>query len=100
MGTHTGLMRVFWPSDAPRSPLQGVLVGFRNSESDVFVVAILHEVEVQTQLRDGTEHTLTLSSSDMSTTLLPWAQYYETVHMTFRSFYSDAVIPLFARLVS
>jgi phosphatidylinositol glycan class Q protein len=56
MVTRTGLMRVFWPSDAPRSPLQGVLVGFRNSDSDVFVIAILQEVEVRAQITDGTEH--------------------------------------------
>jgi phosphatidylinositol glycan class Q protein len=47
MVTHNGLMRVFWPSDAPRDALPGVLVGFRNSESDVFVVAILQEVELR-----------------------------------------------------
>jgi phosphatidylinositol glycan class Q protein len=40
-------MRVFWPSDAPRDSLSGVLVGFCNSESDVFVVGILQEVEVR-----------------------------------------------------
>jgi phosphatidylinositol glycan class Q protein len=42
-----GLMRVFWPSDAPTSSLPGVLVGFQNSESDLFVVGILQEVEVR-----------------------------------------------------
>jgi phosphatidylinositol glycan class Q protein len=47
MVTHNGLMRVFWPSDAPRDASPGVLVGFRNSESDVFVVAILQEVELR-----------------------------------------------------
>lgn len=48
MGTHNGLMRIFWPSDAPTRPLSGVLVGFRNSALDVFVVSILQEVEVRT----------------------------------------------------
>jgi phosphatidylinositol glycan class Q protein len=47
MVTQNGLMRVFWPSDAPRDSSPGVLVGFRNSESDVFVVAILQEVELR-----------------------------------------------------
>jgi phosphatidylinositol glycan class Q protein len=47
MGTHNGLMRVFWPSDAPRDASPGVLVGFRNSASDVFVVAVLQEVELR-----------------------------------------------------
>ena len=47
MVTHNGLMRVFWPSDAPRDSVPGVLVGFRNSHSDVFVVAVLQEVELR-----------------------------------------------------
>lgn len=56
MGTHNGLMRIFWPSDAPTGPLQGVLVGFRNSELDVFVVSILQEVEVRTRDLDDSVH--------------------------------------------
>jgi phosphatidylinositol glycan class Q protein len=47
MGTNNGLMRIFWPSDAPTGPSAGVLVGFRNSELDVFVVSVLQEVEVR-----------------------------------------------------
>lgn len=47
MGTHNGLMRIFWPSDAPIRPVPGVLVGFRNSRLDIFVVSILQEVEVR-----------------------------------------------------
>lgn len=43
---HDGLMRVFWPADLPRSDLKGVVVGWRNSALDVFVLAILDEVEV------------------------------------------------------
>ncbi|KAF2641330.1 Gpi1-domain-containing protein [Massarina eburnea CBS 473.64] len=42
-----GLMRVFWPSDAPPGPGPGVLVGFRNSGLDIAVVAILQEVHVR-----------------------------------------------------
>ncbi|AEO67988.1 uncharacterized protein THITE_2117236 [Thermothielavioides terrestris NRRL 8126] len=38
-------MRVFWPADLPRSDLRGVVVGWRNSDLDVFVLAILEEVE-------------------------------------------------------
>jgi phosphatidylinositol glycan class Q protein len=53
MVTHMGLMRIFWPSDAPRSPLPGVLVGFQNSQSDVFVVGILQEVEVRRGTRQA-----------------------------------------------
>lgn len=47
MVAHNGLMRIFWPSDAPRDASPGVLVGFRNSESDVLVVTVLQEVEVR-----------------------------------------------------
>ncbi|KAH8644105.1 N-acetylglucosaminyl-phosphatidylinositol biosynthetic protein [Alternaria alternata] len=47
MVTHNGLMRVFWPSDAPRDSAPGVLVGFRNSKSDVFVVGVLQDVELR-----------------------------------------------------
>jgi len=46
MPENDGLMRVFWPNDLPRSDLRGVVVGWRNSALDVFVVAILEEVEV------------------------------------------------------
>ncbi|CCC09663.1 unnamed protein product [Sordaria macrospora k-hell] len=40
-----GLMRVFWPTDLPRSDCRGVVVGWRNSALDVLVVAVLEEVE-------------------------------------------------------
>jgi phosphatidylinositol glycan class Q protein len=46
MPEHEGLMRIFWPTDLPRSDLRGVVVGWRNSALDVVVVAILEEVEV------------------------------------------------------
>ena len=41
-----GLMRIFWPSDAPRDDIPGVLVGWRNSEQDVLVVGVLQGVDV------------------------------------------------------
>ncbi|KAM3422151.1 hypothetical protein BST61_g2521 [Cercospora zeina] len=44
-GHNHGLMRVFWPSDAPRDILPGVLVGWRNSDLDILIVAILQGVE-------------------------------------------------------
>jgi phosphatidylinositol glycan class Q protein len=47
MVTNNGLMRVFWPSDAHVGSLPGVLVGFCNSELDVFVVSILQGVELR-----------------------------------------------------
>jgi phosphatidylinositol glycan class Q protein len=46
MPEQDGLMRIFWPLDIPRTNLPGVIVGWRNSELDVFVVAILEEVDV------------------------------------------------------
>ncbi len=42
-----GLLRIFWPFDAPRSKNQGTIVGWRNSELDIFVIAILEDVEVE-----------------------------------------------------
>ena len=41
------LLRIFWPSDALKIRTQGVLIGWRNSPSDVFVACILPDVEVQ-----------------------------------------------------
>jgi phosphatidylinositol glycan class Q protein len=41
-----GLMRVFWPLDIPRSDHPGIIVGWRNSGLDLFVVAILEDVDV------------------------------------------------------
>lgn len=43
---HDGLMRVFWPTDIPKSDRPGVVVGWRNSNLDVFVVAVLDDVDV------------------------------------------------------
>jgi len=40
-------MRILWPSDALTDPVPGVLVGFQNSEYDIFVVAVLQEVELR-----------------------------------------------------
>ncbi|KAG7293762.1 hypothetical protein NEMBOFW57_003819 [Staphylotrichum longicolle] len=57
MPEHDGLMRVFWPVDLPRSDHRGVVVGWRNSALDVFVLAILEEVEprnVEFALKIGT----------------------------------------------
>lgn len=57
MPENDGLMRIFWPADLPRSDLRGVVVGWRNSALDVFVLAILEEVEprnVDSALKLGT----------------------------------------------
>jgi phosphatidylinositol glycan class Q protein len=40
------LLRVFWPYDLPRSSSPGVIVGWRNSELDLFVLTVLEDVEV------------------------------------------------------
>lgn len=42
-----GLLRIFWPSDAPRNKEQGTIIGWRNSPFDIFVVSILENVEVK-----------------------------------------------------
>ncbi|KAF2177837.1 Gpi1-domain-containing protein [Zopfia rhizophila CBS 207.26] len=57
MVTNNGLIRIFWPSDAPTGLSPGVLVGWRNSELDVFVVSVLQDVElrnVENALQVGT----------------------------------------------
>jgi hypothetical protein len=46
MPEHDGLMRIFWPLDIPRSNSSGIIVGWRNSGLDVFVVAVLEDVDV------------------------------------------------------
>ncbi|OKL59263.1 hypothetical protein UA08_05564 [Talaromyces atroroseus] len=51
-----GLLRVFWPNDIPRSSSPGVIVGWRNSPLDLFVVTVLEHVEpknVDNALRTG-----------------------------------------------
>lgn len=51
MVDHDSLMRVFWPTDVRRSDRPGVVVGWKNSKFDVFVVAILDDVDVRTDLQ-------------------------------------------------
>ena len=41
-----GLLRVFWPSDLALSDAPGVIVGWKNSEFDIFVVSVLEHVDV------------------------------------------------------
>ena len=52
MVSPNGLLRIFWPSDLPRDKTQGVIVGWRNSELDVFVVSIIQGVEVEIPVED------------------------------------------------
>ncbi|CAI4220035.1 unnamed protein product [Parascedosporium putredinis] len=47
MPGYDGLMRIFWPADIARSEFPGVIVGWRNSELDVFVVAVLDVADAQ-----------------------------------------------------
>jgi len=53
MVEHDGLMRVFWPTDIRGSDRAGVVVGWRNSTLDVFVVTILEDVDVGFFPRQG-----------------------------------------------
>lgn len=46
--TGDSLMRIFWPSNAPRTQLPGVVVGWKNSDLEFFVLTILEMVEVHT----------------------------------------------------
>ncbi|KAB8532568.1 hypothetical protein FH972_025513 [Carpinus fangiana] len=57
MITHDGLMRIFWPADPIRPGASGTLVGWRNSDSDLLVAALLLDAEprvVDSALRVGT----------------------------------------------
>lgn len=56
MPEHDGLMRIFWPIDIPRPDLPGVVVGWRNSALDVFVVAILEAVDVSATVTAQSVH--------------------------------------------
>lgn len=46
MVMNDGLLRVFWPYEVALSDAPGVIVGWRNSEFDLFVVSVLEHVEV------------------------------------------------------
>ena len=46
MADHHEVLRVFWPSDAPKGKSEGTLVGWRNSRLDIFVISVLQDVEV------------------------------------------------------
>lgn len=41
-----GLLRIFWPNDIPFTASPGVIVGWRNSDLDLFVIGVLQDVEV------------------------------------------------------
>ena len=41
------LLRIFWPNNLSRAATPGVIVGWRNSETDLLVITILEDVEVR-----------------------------------------------------
>ncbi|KAK5942674.1 pig-Q [Knufia obscura] len=42
-----GLLRLLWPDTLARSTTPGVIVGWRNSDLDLFVVTVLEDVEIR-----------------------------------------------------
>jgi phosphatidylinositol N-acetylglucosaminyltransferase subunit Q len=42
-----GLLRVFWPNGLSGKTTSGVMVGWRNSETDIFIITILEDTEVR-----------------------------------------------------
>lgn len=46
MVKNNGLLRVFWPLDSIVPGISGVLVGWRNSETDILIAGILENTEV------------------------------------------------------
>ncbi|POS87706.1 hypothetical protein EPUL_000651 [Erysiphe pulchra] len=52
MPEHDGLMRIFWPLDLSKFVSPGIIVGWRNSGLDIFIVSILEDVDTQT-VRDS-----------------------------------------------
>lgn len=52
MVMNDGLLRVFWPYGVAQSSSPGVIVGWRNSEFDLFVVSVLEHVEVSFAIKD------------------------------------------------
>ena len=47
MVAHNGLLRIFWPLGLAVSTTPGVIVGWRNSDSDLCVVTVLEDAEVK-----------------------------------------------------
>ncbi|KAI1007561.1 N-acetylglucosaminyl-phosphatidylinositol biosynthetic protein [Podosphaera aphanis] len=71
MSEHDGLMRIFWPLDLNTSHSPGVIVGWRNSGLDLFVVTILADVDLQ-----NVENTLKMGSLTRNS-CHPVARIYE-----------------------
>ncbi|KAK5449582.1 pig-Q [Exophiala xenobiotica] len=57
VANNDGMLRVFWPNNLTRTTTPGVIVGWRNSDLDLFVITVLDDVEVRSveaALRMGT----------------------------------------------
>lgn len=48
MVQQNALLRIFWPSDIISSNISGILVGWRNSPSDLLVISVLEDVGIRT----------------------------------------------------
>jgi phosphatidylinositol N-acetylglucosaminyltransferase subunit Q len=46
MVTNDGFLRIFWPNGLYRSTTPGVMVGWKNSDIDIFIVTILEDADV------------------------------------------------------
>jgi phosphatidylinositol glycan class Q protein len=47
VANNDGMLRVFWPNNLTRTTTPGVIVGWRNSDLDLFVITVLDDVEVR-----------------------------------------------------
>lgn len=74
------LLRIFWPTDAPREKRQGVVVGWRNEALDIFVVSILQDVEVWSHYGC---HVSNLCRQPALTMLSRWEHYFEDASTLF-----------------
>lgn len=49
VANNDGMLRIFWPNNLTRTTTPGVIVGWRNSDLDLFVITVLEDVEVRQQ---------------------------------------------------
>lgn len=87
-----GLLRVFWPNDLPRSTNPGVIVGWRNSELDLFILTVLEDVDVCVLLckdidgKNADEVSRTPNSPSMSRTLSEPVFFFAVVPTPFHRY--------------
>ena len=91
MVTHNESMRIFWPSDAAKWRSSGVLVGFRNSALDFFVIAILSDVEV---CPEGGNSPCTANLDSCGKLKMRWqlGRSCDTAHTAYRNCFNDVGI--------